>query len=275
MTGDGHERRDARIDATAASVALPLLRSAVIPAPFRHGFTTRAGGVSARAVRLAEPGRRSGATRAATWPENRRRLRARRRVARPSTSRRRCTARRWRACAPGTIPSADRARSRPTRSAATAPGVALGVFVADCIPVLIADPRTGAVAAVHAGWRGTVAGVVPAAVRALARPSSARAPDDLRVAMGPAIGPCCFEVGAEVVAAFARRCSGAAAGCRRVHPSPRGVPRQVARRSEGGEPRCCWSAPASRRSHRRGPECTRCDGRASSPTAATGARPGS
>src|SRR5439155_18964153 len=46
--------------------------------------------------------------------------------------------------------------------------ITLGVFVADCVPVLLADPVGGAFAAVHAGWRGTVAGVVPAAVRALA-----------------------------------------------------------------------------------------------------------
>src|SRR6185369_4792699 len=82
------------------------------------------------------------------------------------------------------------------------PGVALGVFVADCIPALIVDPRTGAVAAAHAGWRGTIAGVLPAAVRALVHELGAR-PDDLRVVLGPAIGSCCFEVGAEVVAAFA------------------------------------------------------------------------
>ena len=90
------------------------------------------------------------------------------------------------------------------------PDVALGVFVADCIPALVADPRTGAFAAVHAGWRGTLAGVLPAAVVALAQHYGAR-PADLRVALGPAIGPCCFEVGPEVVEAFEAGLPGAGA----------------------------------------------------------------
>jgi YfiH family protein len=55
---------------------------------------------------------------------------------------------------------------------------------------------------VHAGWRGTVAGVLPAAIETLAR-EYGTAPSDLRIAFGPSIGPCCFEVGPEVAAAFA------------------------------------------------------------------------
>jgi YfiH family protein len=80
-------------------------------------------------------------------------------------------------------------------------GLGLSVHVADCVPVLIADPRTGACAALHAGWRGTVAGMAAAGVAALVENFGCR-PDDLRVALGPCIGPCCFDVGAEVVAAF-------------------------------------------------------------------------
>ena len=101
------------------------------------------------------------------------------------------------------------------------PGLAVGVFVADCVPALVVDPRTGAFAAVHAGWRGTVAGVLPAAVRALETEFGAHA-GDLRVALGPAIGPCCFEVGPEVVAAFEALFPDARArGI--VLPSPRGA----------------------------------------------------
>ncbi len=81
------------------------------------------------------------------------------------------------------------------------PGVSLGVWVADCVPVLIADPASRAVAAVHAGWRGTVAGALAAAIASLRHIFGAR-PHDLRVAIGPSIGPCCFEVGDEVVAAL-------------------------------------------------------------------------
>jgi len=80
--------------------------------------------------------------------------------------------------------------------------IAIAVRAADCVPVLIGDPRTGAVGAVHAGWRGTAAGVATAAVDALAREFGARAAD-LVAAIGPSIGPCCYEVGTELVDAFA------------------------------------------------------------------------
>jgi purine-nucleoside/S-methyl-5'-thioadenosine phosphorylase / adenosine deaminase len=81
------------------------------------------------------------------------------------------------------------------------PSVALAVVVADCVPLLIADPRSGAVAAVHAGWRGTAAGAAPAAVAAMVREFGAR-PERLVVAEGPSIGPCCYTVGAELIDAF-------------------------------------------------------------------------
>ena len=81
-------------------------------------------------------------------------------------------------------------------------GLAVAVVAADCVPVLLADPRTGAVAAVHAGWRGTAANVVGAAVTALTRSFGAR-PDALVAAIGPSIGACCYEVGEELLAAFA------------------------------------------------------------------------
>ena len=82
--------------------------------------------------------------------------------------------------------------------AAGAPGAAVGVTCADCVPALIVDVRTGACAAVHAGWRGTVAGVLPAALRRMAAELGTHMRDVL-VAIGPSIGPCCFEVGPEVV----------------------------------------------------------------------------
>jgi YfiH family protein len=73
----------------------------------------------------------------------------------------------------------------------------LAVQVADCIPLLLADPRTGAIAAVHAGWRGLAARVPAVAVEALASHFGCR-PGDLVAAVGPSIGPCCYEVGADV-----------------------------------------------------------------------------
>lgn len=82
------------------------------------------------------------------------------------------------------------------------PNVAIAVRAADCVPLLLADSRTGAVAAVHAGWRGTAAGAVTAAVEALSGQFGSR-PGDLLAAIGPSIGACCYEVGTELVDAFA------------------------------------------------------------------------
>lgn len=81
------------------------------------------------------------------------------------------------------------------------PAVALAVRVADCAPVLIADTGTGAVAAVHAGWRSTMQGIVTAAVTSLRHEYGSR-PEDLVVAVGPSLGACCGEMGDEVVEAF-------------------------------------------------------------------------
>jgi polyphenol oxidase len=79
--------------------------------------------------------------------------------------------------------------------------VALAVQTADCLPILLADPRTGAVAAAHAGWRGLAARVPEAAVGALVQEFGSR-PSDLVAAIGPAIGACCYEVGIDVREAF-------------------------------------------------------------------------
>jgi polyphenol oxidase len=81
------------------------------------------------------------------------------------------------------------------------PGAVVAVKTADCIPVLLADERHHAVAAVHAGWRGTAARIVERAVEAMAA-TFGTAPPDLRAAIGPGIGKCCYEVGAEVSAQF-------------------------------------------------------------------------
>lgn len=83
-----------------------------------------------------------------------------------------------------------------------APDVAIAIRAADCVPVLIADRATGAVAAVHAGWRGTCVGASAAAVHALQSEFGSR-PEDLVAAIGPSIGVCCYEVGPELVDAFA------------------------------------------------------------------------
>jgi YfiH family protein len=82
------------------------------------------------------------------------------------------------------------------------PDVAIAVRAADCVPLLMADRVRGVVAAAHAGWRGTCAKAAVAAVDALEREFGTR-PEDLVVAIGPSIGRCCYEVGSELVDAFA------------------------------------------------------------------------
>ncbi len=77
----------------------------------------------------------------------------------------------------------------------------LSVRAADCVPLLLADPVTGAVAAVHAGWQGTAAGAAIAAVRALTSRYGA-VPEDMIAAVGPSIGPCCYEVGPDLITKF-------------------------------------------------------------------------
>jgi YfiH family protein len=83
------------------------------------------------------------------------------------------------------------------------PGLLVAVKTADCLPILLADDRHRAVAAVHAGWRGTVAGVCLSTFKAMADRWGSR-PQDLHVAIGPGIGPCCFEVGPEVAVQFGK-----------------------------------------------------------------------
>lgn len=80
------------------------------------------------------------------------------------------------------------------------PGAVLGAFAADCMPVLFADPEARICGACHAGWRGTVADVGAETARQMIEIGAAA--ERIRVAIGPSIGPCCFEVGPEVVAAF-------------------------------------------------------------------------
>ena len=81
------------------------------------------------------------------------------------------------------------------------PGLLLGVQTADCIPVLVADRKRRAVAAFHAGWRGTVKRIVETGVGRMRLEFGSR-PEDLIAAIGPGIGPCCYAVGEEVLSEF-------------------------------------------------------------------------
>ncbi|MGD0782222.1 MAG: peptidoglycan editing factor PgeF [Candidatus Aminicenantales bacterium] len=101
-------------------------------------------------------------------------------------------------------PPAD--ASAPPRADAAAtrrPGLALVVKTADCLPLLLVDPENRAVAAVHAGWRGTSLRIAAAAVEAMSRAFGTR-PVSLLAALGPCIGGTCYEVGEDVAAPFRR-----------------------------------------------------------------------
>jgi polyphenol oxidase len=84
------------------------------------------------------------------------------------------------------------------------PKILLAVKTADCVPILLGDAKTGAFAAVHAGWRGTSSSIVQNAIRQLQIEYGTRA-TDLRAAIGPAANSCCYEVGDEVIKVFKER----------------------------------------------------------------------
>ena len=91
--------------------------------------------------------------------------------------------------------------TRGDASLTSRPGLLLGVQTADCVPILLIDPRRRAVAAVHAGWRGTLKRIVMKTIGRMQMTLGAR-PENLIAALGPAIGGCCYEVGVEVASAF-------------------------------------------------------------------------
>jgi copper oxidase (laccase) domain-containing protein len=78
------------------------------------------------------------------------------------------------------------------------PGLPIAVFSADCVPLLLYDPEGRRLAAAHAGWRGTVQSVSRAAVEALM--AAGGRPESFLAALGPSIGPCCYEVDRPVIA---------------------------------------------------------------------------
>jgi YfiH family protein len=186
----------------APSGEIRILRSPLIPDQlFVHGFPERTGGVSA--------GLRSSLNLGFRWGDERANVEENRRLV---------------AAAAGYDPAALvsmrhvhgtsvwRVGDRETGSeefdglVCDRAGAVLGAFAADCTPILFADPVHRVCGAAHAGWRGTVAGVAQNVVARMVELGAAAG--DIRVALGPSIGPCCFEVGPEVVAVFTARLPG-------------------------------------------------------------------
>jgi hypothetical protein len=177
-------------------MAIRLYRSPVLPSQgFVHGFPERSGGVST--------GLRASLNLGVSWGDDRALVEAnRRRLAEHA------------GYDPAQVQMARHVHGtdvwtvgQPLADDATFDGLVcdrvgavLAAFAADCIPILFAEPDARVCGAAHAGWRGTVAGI---AANIVARMAALGArPDRIRVALGPSIGPCCFEVGPEVVAAF-------------------------------------------------------------------------
>lgn len=95
------------------------------------------------------------------------------------------------------------------------PGLFIGVYTADCLPVLMLDPVRKVVAAAHAGWRGSLMEISGKTVQKMVQVYGSR-PADLHVALGPSIGPCCYEVGNEVLRRVDEQYSGGSGLIRRL-----------------------------------------------------------
>ncbi|MBI5070528.1 MAG: peptidoglycan editing factor PgeF [Deltaproteobacteria bacterium] len=170
-----------------------LILSSALLAGFPHGFTTRAGGASRSPYAGLNLSTSTG-DEGASVEENWARLRQETGLsfARVKQVHGSAVARRDAPSLPG-----EEADAVITAR----PGLAACVLTADCVPILLGDPSSGAVAAVHAGWRGTLARAAARAVEALEREFGARR-ENLLAAVGPAIGPCCYEVSPDLAERF-------------------------------------------------------------------------
>jgi hypothetical protein len=194
----------------------PMIESPLLTAmaSVRHGFFTRAGGVSSGIYASLNCGYGSGDERKRV-AENRTRAAARLGLEAVLTAYQIhgvAVAEIDRPWSAGEGPKADAMVTRR-------PGLALGILTADCAPVLLADASAGIVAAAHAGWKGAKAGVIEAVVGAMIRLGAD--PANIVAVVGPAIGQDSYEVGGEFRAAFLK--DDAAAGRFFVQP-------------EGGQP---------------------------------------
>jgi YfiH family protein len=204
QSSSDHERARASVDTSGLSTETALVLAA---AGFAHGFSTRTGGVSTAYIAdSAEPlqgelnlGFTSTDERAHVL-ENRRRLV----VGTFGSELPLVTLHQIHSSIIYRVGRDDAGRSVPLQGdglMADEPGVVLGVQTADCVPVLVADRKRGAVAAFHAGWRGTVRRIVEIGVAQM-RAEFRSEPVDLVAAIGPSIRSCCYAVGEEVHAEF-------------------------------------------------------------------------
>ncbi|MFM2165628.1 MAG: hypothetical protein RL325_2065 [Planctomycetota bacterium] len=209
------------VPSTAPNGIRMLTSPLLTAAGFAHAFSTREGGASAAPfdslnlqsvqanarIPAGEPRDRDEAIR-----ENHARLGAAAGLARDAAV---ADASQVHGCTVTRAQDALAARVQADALTSVRGGPAVLIRVADCVPVLLADPKSGAVAAVHAGWRGVVAGVVPAAVDALGRLGAD--PRHLVAAVGPCISAKHFEIGPEVAEELAKADLAACAVAPGVH----------------------------------------------------------
>jgi len=193
MTGNGFALRSAQGVPYYSCVALEKV------ARIRHGFSTRAGGAESARGNSLNLG-------LVPWdaPERVSENRSRFLAALGLESARLATLSQIHSDQVHIIEDAAAQRNRREGDALATrnPGVCLGVLVADCFPILLADPVNGAVAAIHSGWRGTAARIAAKTVEVM-KASFGSDPGQILAAIGPGIRSCCFEVGIEVVQLFA------------------------------------------------------------------------
>src|SRR5216684_3679781 len=169
-----------------------------------HGFSTRAGGVSAlEGKRVLNLGFAQWDTRELVL-ENRRLFQC----ALNADDLTLVTLRQFHSDVVQVYDSVPAESCRGDASATIRPGLLLGVQTADCVPILLVDPKKRAVAAVHAGWRGTLQRIVTKAIGKMQMQFGSRL-DGLLAAIGPSIGGCCYEVGTEVAVEFKSQFSNA------------------------------------------------------------------
>lgn len=160
-----------------------------------HAFTTRAGGVSAPPLDALNLGRGVGDAPEAVLENRRRAIGV---LGRGVDDHVEATQVHGRGVAAVTAMHRGQVLAGIDGLTSVDPAVLLAVHCADCVPILLADPRGRAVAALHTGWRGLAAGAALAAVTAMREVFGSR-PGDLIAAIGPSIGPCCYEIDAPVV----------------------------------------------------------------------------
>ncbi|MGH9766707.1 MAG: peptidoglycan editing factor PgeF [Blastocatellia bacterium] len=171
---------------------------------FKNAFSTRVGGVSPLPADALDLGNARQDERESV-AENRRRFLAA--LSAPDWTL--VTAKQIHSADVRFLSGAEDARTEPPACdalTANMPRVLLAVQTADCLPILIADERSGAFSAAHAGWRGTLEGIVARTVERMQQEYGSR-PEDMHAALGPAISAAVFEVGPEVLAGFKNRFS--------------------------------------------------------------------